>query len=184
MNKSGIDIKKSELDLINTKVPGRPHIAQIMVEKQYVNNVSEAFTKFLRNGIIPNIDTHQLDIEEIIQLSKESKSLIFLAHPHTLMSSESYKKNQNWITSEFFDYLKQIKIMGLSGLEVYYPGYNSSVKAQLIEICESLDLLISGGSDFHGENKPNNLLGIGYENNPIKVPLNLLSRMEEAYAKL
>ena len=91
---------------------------------------------------------------------------------------------QNWITSEFFDYLKQMKIMGLSGLEVYYPGYNSSVKAQLIEICESLDLLISGGSDFHGENKPSNLLGIGYENNPIKVPLNLLSRMEEAYAKL
>ena len=114
LKKSGIDIEKSELDLINTKVPGRPHIAQIMVEKQYVSNVSEAFTKFLRNGIIPNIDTHQLDIEEIIQLSKESKSLIFLAHPHTLMSSESYKKNQNWITSEFFDYLKQIKIMGLS----------------------------------------------------------------------
>ena len=100
------------------------------------------------------------------------------------MSSESYKKNQNWITSEFFDYLKQMKIMGLSGLEVYYPGYNSSIKARLIEICESLDLLISGGSDFHGENKPSNLLGIGYENNPIKVPLNLLSRMEEAYAKL
>ena len=62
--------------------------------------------------------------------------------------------------------------------------YKRQVKAQLIEICESLDLLISGGSDFHGENKPNNLLGIGYENNPIKVPLNLLSRMEEAYAKL
>ena len=100
------------------------------------------------------------------------------------MSSESYKKNQNWVTSEFLTYLKQIKMMGLSGLEVYYPGYNNSVKVQLIEICESLDLLISGGSDFHGENKPNNLLGIGFENNPIKVPLNLLSRMEEAYAKL
>ena len=77
------------------------------------------------------------------------------------MSSESYKKNQNWVTSEFLDYLKQIKMMGLSGLEVYYPGYSNSVKAQLIEICESLDLLISGGSDFHGENKPSNLLGIG-----------------------
>tara|TARA_B100000989_G_C19447648_1_gene430260 strand:+ start:40 stop:918 length:879 start_codon:yes stop_codon:yes gene_type:complete len=184
LKKLGIDIEKSELDLMRTKVPGRPHIAQIMVEKQYVNNVSEAFTKFLRNGIIPNIDTHQLDIQEIIQLSKESKSLIFLAHPHTLMSSESYKKNQNWVTSEFVHYLKQIKIMGLSGLEVYYPGYNSSVKAQLIEICESLDLLISGGSDFHGENKPSNLIGIGYQNNPIKVPLTLLSRMEEAHAKL
>jgi len=44
--------------------------------------------------------------------------------------------------------------------------------------------LASGGSDFHGENKPNNLLGIGYENNPIKVPLNLLYKMEDAHAKL
>ena len=184
LSRSGINIEKSELDLINTKVPGRPHIAQIMVEKQYVSNVSEAFTKYLRNGMIPNIDTHQLNIEEIIQLSTESKSLVFLAHPHTLMSSESYKKNQNWVTPEFFDYLKQIKTMGLNGLEVYYPGYNSSVKDSLIDICESLNLLISGGSDFHGENKPNNLLGVGYENNPIKVPLNLLSKMEEEYAKL
>ena len=184
MSRSGINIEKSELDLINTKVPGRPHIAQIMVEKQYVSNVSEAFSRYLRNGMIPNIDTHQLNIEEIIQLSNESKSLIFLAHPHTLMSSESYKKNQNWVTPEFFDYLKQIKTMGINGLEVYYPGYNSSVKDSLIDICESLNLLISGGSDFHGENKPNNLLGVGYENNPIKVPLNLLSKMEEEYAKL
>ena len=47
-----------------------------------------------------------------------------------------------------------------------------------------LDLMASGGSDFHGDNKPNNLLGIGYENSPIKVPLNLLYEMEDAYAKL
>ena len=179
-----IFIEKEEIDELETKVPGRPHIAELMVKKNYVSNLSEAFTKYLGNGKIDDIDNHQLDINEIVNLVKSSKSLVFLAHPHTLMSNQLYSKSDNWINNEFHEYIDSLKGIGIDGIEVYYPGYTHNTINTLLNICENQELLISGGSDFHGHRKPNNLLGIGYENFPIKVPYELLSKMKEVHGKL
>ena len=179
-----IFIEKEEIDELETKVPGRPHIAELMVKKNYVSNLSEAFTKYLGNGKIEDIDNHQLDINEIVSLVKSSKSLVFLAHPHTLMSNQLYSKSDNWINNEFHEYIDFLKGIGIDGIEVYYPGYTHNTINTLLNICENQELLISGGSDFHGHRKPNNLLGIGYENLPIKVPYELLSKMKEVHGKL
>ena len=179
-----IFIEKEEIDELETKVPGRPHIAELMVKKNYVSNLSEAFTKYLGNGKIDDIDNHQLDINEIVNLVKSSKSLVFLAHPHTLMSNQLYSKSDNWINNEFHEYIDFLKGIGIDGIEVYYPGYTHNTINTLLNICENQELLISGGSDFHGHRKPNNLLGIGYENLPIKVPYELLSKMKEVHGKL
>ncbi len=179
-----IFIEKEEIDELETKVPGRPHIAELMVKKNYVSNLSEAFTKYLGNGKIDDIDNHQLDINEIVSLVKSSKSLVFLAHPHTLMSNKLYSKSDNWINNEFHEYIDFLKDIGIDGIEVYYPGYTHNTINTLLNICENQELLVSGGSDFHGHRKPNNLLGIGYENLPIKVPYELLSKMKEVHGKL
>ena len=179
-----IYIDKKDLDSLETKVPGRPHIAELMVKKNYVSNISEAFSKYLGNGKIDGIDNHQLGIREIINLAKQSKSLVFLAHPHTLMSNKLYSKSDNWIDNKFHNYIKTLKDMDIDGIEVYYPGYSHNTINTLLEVCENQKLLVSGGSDFHGSRKPNNLLGIGYENSPIKVPYELLSKMKELHAKL
>ena len=179
-----IYIDKKDLDSLETKVPGRPHIAELMVKKNYVSNISEAFSKYLGNGKIDGIDNHQLGIKEIINLAKQSKSLVFLAHPHTLMSNKLYSKSDNWIDNKFHNYIQTLKDMDIDGIEVYYPGYSHNTINTLLEVCENQKLLVSGGSDFHGSRKPNNLLGIGYENSPIKVPYELLSKMKELHAKL
>ena len=179
-----IYIDKKDLDNLETKVPGRPHIAELMVKKNYVSNISEAFSKYLGNGKIDGIDNHQLSIKEIINLAKQSKSLVFLAHPHTLMSNKLYSKSDNWIDNKFHSYIQALKDMEIDGIEVYYPGYSHNTINTLLDICENQKLLVSGGSDFHGSRKPNNLLGIGYENSPIKVPYELLSKMKEFHAKL
>ena len=179
-----IYIDKKDLDKLETKVPGRPHIAELMVKKNYVSNISEAFSKYLGNGKIDGIDNHQLGIKEIINLAKQSKSLVFLAHPHTLMSNKLYSKSDNWIDNKFHNYIQTLKDMDIDGIEVYYPGYSHNTINTLLEVCENQNLLVSGGSDFHGSRKPNNLLGIGYENSPIKVPYELLSKMKELHAKL
>jgi predicted metal-dependent phosphoesterase TrpH len=179
-----IYIDKKDLDSLETKVPGRPHIAELMVKKNYVSNISEAFSKYLGNGKIDGIDNHQLSIKEIINLAKQSKSLVFLAHPHTLMSNKLYSKSDNWINNKFHNYIQTLKDMDIDGIEVYYPGYSHNTINTLLEVCENQNLLVSGGSDFHGSRKPNNLLGIGYENSPIKVPYELLSKMKDLHAKL
>ena len=109
---------------------------------------------------------------------------MFIAHPHTLMSNKSYSKSDNWIDNKFHNYIQTLKDMGIDGIEVYYPGYSHNTINTLLKVCENQKLLVSGGSDFHGSRKPNNLLGIGYENSPIKVPYELLSKMKELHAKL
>ena len=156
-----IYIENSELDLFETKVPGRPHIAKLMVEKNYVSSISEAFIKYLGNGKIEDLNSHQLDIREVIDLAKQSNSLIFLAHPHTLMTNNDSTKRKNWVNNKFNDYLKDLKSFGIDGVEVYYPGYSASTRDTLLGLLSDNDLMASGGSDFNGENTPNNLLGIG-----------------------
>ena len=179
-----IEIDKSEIDLFDTKVPGRPHIAELLIKHGYVESISEAFAKYLGNGKLNNINQHQEDIQNIIGLAKESNCLVFLAHPHTLMSNPQYSKNTEWINNEFEELIFQLNNFGIDGVETYYPGYSSSTINSLNELTNKYNLLNSGGSDFHGDKKPNNLLGIGYENQPINVSYELLNKMKEKHAKL
>ena len=88
------------------------------------------------------------------------------------METSLNNEKENLKFSDLELIFKDLKSFGIAGVEVYYPGYSASTRNSLLSLLSDFDLLASGGSDFHGENKPNNLLGIGYENNPIKVPLN------------
>ena len=184
LQNEGLDINKSELDTFKTKVPGRPHIASILKNKGYVSSINEAFIKYLGNGKIGDSRSHQPDIRKIIDLSKESKCLVFLAHPHTLMSNEKYSKKQDWVNESFVNYLQQLKSFGINGLESTYSSYSKNLSSQITEIAKKLNLLECGGSDYHGDIKPNINLGFGYENTPMKVPYSFLDNMKEEHAQL
>ena len=182
LNQENIKIEESELNEFPTKVPGRPHIAKIMYTKGYVDSINEAFVKYLGNGKVGDSRIHQEPIEKLIELSKESKCLIFLAHPHTLMSNRNYSSNQKWINDAFVSYLEKLADLGIDGLETNYSSYNSETTSSLSSIAKKLDLLESGGTDYHGENKPNINIGFGYENKPLKTPYELLFKMKEKHA--
>ena len=182
LNQENIRIEESELNEFPTKVPGRPHIAKIMYKKGYVDSINEAFVKYLGNGKVGDSRIHQEPIEKLIELSKESKCLIFLAHPHTLMSNKNYSNNQKWINDDFVSYIEKLADLGIDGLETNYSSYNSETTSSLSSIAKKLDLLESGGTDYHGENKPNINIGFGYENKPLKTPYELLFKMKEKHA--
>ena len=182
LNQENIKIEESELNEFPTKVPGRPHIAKIMYKKGYVDSINEAFVKYLGNGKVGDSRIHQEPIEKLIELSKESKCLIFLAHPHTLMSNRNYSSNQKWINNAFVSYLEKLADLGIDGLETNYSSYNSETTSSLSSIAKKLNLLESGGTDYHGENKPNINIGFGYENKPLKTPYELLFKMKEKHA--
>ena len=170
----GIEIEKDELENFETKVPGRPHIANLMKSKGYVSTLNEAFQKYLGNGKVGDSRIHQNQIADVIQVAKESKSLIFLAHPHTLVSNKNYSFSKNWHGESFFKILEKLKSLGIDGVETYYSSYSKSTSNSLEEITNSLNLLRSGGSDYHGMNKPNINIGFGYENNQLNIPYNLI----------
>ena len=170
LNKENIKIEESELDKFPTKVPGRPHIAKIMYKKGYVDSINEAFVKYLGNGKVGDSRIHHETIEKFIKLSKLSKCLIFLAHPHTLMSNKNYSSNKKWINNDFVSYIESLTELGIDGLETHYSSYTSETTSNLSNIAKKFNLLESGGSDYHGENKP------------LKTPYEFLFKMKEKHA--
>ena len=184
LNKEGIEINYSDLEEYPTKVPGRPHIAKIIYEKGYVNSINEAFIKYLGNGKIGDSRSHQESIGKLINLSKESKCLVFLAHPHTLMSNKEYSNNKNWINNEFVKYLEKLRTLGIDGIETNYSSSGSTISSNLSELAKKLNLLESGGTDYHGDHKPNINIGFGYEDKPLKIPYEFLHKMKEKHEQL
>ena len=184
LQNEGLDVNKSELNDFKTKVPGRPHIASILKDKGYVDSINDAFIKYLGNGKIGDSRSHQPDIEKIISLSQESKCLVFLAHPHTLMSNDKFSKKENWVNDDFYELVKQLSEFGINGLETTYSSYSKNISNQISEVAKKLNLLECGGSDYHGDIKPNINLGFGYENTPMKVPYKFLNDMKEKHGQL
>ena len=184
LQNEGLNVNKSELNDFKTKVPGRPHIASILKDKGYVDSINDAFIKYLGNGKIGDSRSHQPDIEKIISLSQESKCLVFLAHPHTLMSNDKFSKKENWVNDEFYELVKKLSEFGINGLETTYSSYSKNISNQISEVAKKLNLLECGGSDYHGDIKPNINLGFGYENTPMKVPYKFLNDMKEKHGQL
>ena len=184
LQNEGLDVNKSELNDFKTKVPGRPHIASILKDKGYVDSINDAFIKYLGNGKIGDSRSHQPDIKKIISLSQESKCLVFLAHPHTLMSNDKFSKKENWVNDEFYELVKKLSGFGINGLETTYSSYSKNISNQISEVAKKLNLLECGGSDYHGDIKPNINLGFGYENTPMKVPYKFLNDMKEKHGQL
>ncbi|MBU1078121.1 MAG: PHP domain-containing protein [Spirochaetes bacterium] len=143
----GIPIQFKELKKFNTRSLGRPHMAAIMMEKGYVENFYEAFSKYLRNDKSVFVDYEKYHFLEIIDIILESNGTPILAHPGML--------RDDVFQSIFKNALKR----GLAGLEAYYPRHSIRQTKTLIEIAKKNGLVITGGSDFHGETKPDIKIG-------------------------
>ena len=154
----GIDITYEELLNLGKGEIGRPHIANLLVKKKVVKNVQEAFDKYLKKGAIAYVPKALLTPEEGIAIITKAKGIPVLAHPISLALSEE----------ELFDYLKYLKDLGLKGVEAYYSEHTREFTNFLLDCAKKLNLCVTGGSDFHGENKPDIKLGTGFGN--LRVP--------------
>jgi len=115
----------------------RPHIAQAMVKKKYVNSFGEAFYKFIGDNGPANVKKTFLPVEEVTQIFHSAGGLIFLAHPVNI-------KEDDIIT---------LIDLGIDGLETVHPMLSSGRSKTLKSIAEKYSLPESGGSDFHGGEK-------------------------------
>lgn len=155
--------QKDGATLLNT---GRAHIAHAMVKKGYVASVDEAFKKYLGKGMSCYVPRKTYSPKESIEMIKNAGGLAILAHP--VYITEDYDK--------LYSLLKQLKEYGLDGTECLYNCYSEEFSKMCFDICDKLGLVKSGGSDFHGGNKPDVELGKvlgGY------VPYEFLLNMKE-----
>ena len=151
MHDSGIPITLKELeDIAGGDVIGRPHMAKLLVDKNIVSNTAEAFRVYLGTGGSAWIDKEQLTARQAIEMVHDSGGLAVLAHP-----SQLRKTNDAQLRAA----IKDLVDLNLDGIEVIHTDHRESFFDKLIDIAKKYDLLMTGGSDFHGANKPYIKLG-------------------------
>ena len=128
---------------------GRAHIASALVNKGYVSSVQEGFDKYLSKGCKYYVPRKTYPPKESIELIKKAGGVAVLAHPIFITKDPS----------ELREILSELKGFGLAGVESYYSEYTEDYTRLCLDMCRELRLLPSGGSDFHGGNKPHIRIG-------------------------
>jgi predicted metal-dependent phosphoesterase TrpH len=123
---------------------GRPHIAQVMIENGYAATIKEVFEKYLGRGKPAYVPRYRLLPREAINLIKLAGGVPVLAHPGLI---------QNRLV------IDKIMQMGIKGLEVFYPEHTGTQINQLLNLAVQKQMMITGGSDFHGTENTRNQMG-------------------------
>ena len=148
LSKQSLDISEKEL---KAKSPsgsvGRPHIAQIMVEKGYVSSIKEAFIKYIGDQKICYAEQKKPSVKETIDLIHSAGGLAFIAHPHLISHS---------------DVRREVFKLDFDGIEGRYANFDAQKNQRWLDIAKQKKWLVSGGSDFHGAVKPEISLGASY----------------------
>jgi hypothetical protein len=168
LNELGMEIAIEEaLAKTSGDTLGRPHIAAVLLEKGYVKNTQEAFDKYLANGAAAYVERDRMTSLEAIELLKGAGGVAVLAHPGIYRLSDS----------ELDEAVSGLADAGLQGIEVIYPEHTREMEGKYYEIAGRYGLAVTGGTDFHGEIKPDIKLGSGF--GPTRVPYEILDKLKE-----
>ncbi|MDD5408565.1 MAG: PHP domain-containing protein [Candidatus Omnitrophica bacterium] len=160
LGEQGVNLNpQSVFDISGKGTAGRMHIARALVKEGWVATTAEAFRKYIGDKSPAYALGFNLSPLEAINLIKGAGGLAVLAHPYIL--------HNDALIDEFCGY-------GLEGIEVYYPEHSQSMVNFYLDLAKKLNLLVTGGSDFHGSVKPEIKLGA------IKIPIELVEKLRQS----
>lgn len=164
LNALGLYITYDDLfaDSDSQTVVTRSHFARALTRNGYTKNNNEAFEKYLTPGKPAYVKRMRFTPSECISLIHEAGGIASLAHPTLYTMNHTEMKNM----------IKELSKLGLDAIESYYSTYTQAQTTAFVQLCKNLNLIPTGGSDFHGENKPKLKIGVGYGNTV--VPAHLL----------
>ena len=148
----------------------RAVIAAALLEKGYVTSVEDAFRRLLhpRNGFY--VPPERICVFDAIRFLSAIHAVPVLAHPFLNLSE-----------AELREFLPEAKKQGLAAMETVYSSYSPETEVLATKIAAELGLLCSGGSDFHGGNKPDISLGIG--RGDLRIPTEFVKQLQEVSGK-
>lgn len=154
-NAYGFPISMEALtEMFPDSVITRAHFASYMVKKGYVKDNAEAFARYLGDGMPLYVPREKREPEEAIQIIKAAGGAAILAHPLLYHLTDG----------ELSALCSHLKSCGLCGIETMYSTYKGFDELNVRKLAHQYNLLESGGSDFHGANKPHISLGSGCGN--------------------
>jgi len=171
LNEQGFSITMDELraEANGNPVLCRAHFAQIMVRKGYAESVQDAFKRYLSVGCYAYSNRQALTGEEAVSLIRRAGGIAVAAHLHLIKLPDD----------ELKAYLKSLLPAGLDGVEGYYSDYTPDMEVRYRAIAAELGLTISGGTDYHGANKPHLTIGRGRGN--LEIPYSVLDGLRERH---
>lgn len=132
----GVPIDPEEVfALVKEGSPGRPHVAQVMVQRGHVRSVREAFDRFLRAGGPASVPRRRLTPPEAVEVIRRAGGVPVLAHPGLAGRD---------------DLIPDLVRRGLMGIETYYAEHAPAQVRAYLGLCDRLGLIATGGSDYHG----------------------------------
>jgi hypothetical protein len=157
----GIDIKIEELKSRGGSTAGRPHFAQIIVEKGYASTIQEAFHKYLVPAVPTYVEKNEPSVIESVAEIRRSGGVACLAHLAR-------------VSSHVMLLLPAFVQAGINAIEVYHSDHTVQATKSYLNLAEQYGLLATSGSDFHGETKPDVMLGTGRNDN-LRIPSNVVT---------
>lgn len=168
LTQAGVPVTYEELQAAYPDaVITRAHYAGYMLEKGYVKSRQEAFDRYVGDHAPCYIPREKITPAQAVQLILEAGGAPVLAHPILYHMSDD----------RLDTLVCELKEAGLMGIEAIYSTYTSADERSIRSLAAKYDLFISGGSDFHGANKPGLDLGTGY--GKLYVPENLLVEIQK-----
>lgn len=151
LNRLGVEISFQDVkEIAGDKYVGRPHIARAMKKAGYIKEIGEAFTdQYIGNGGRAYVGREKISPREAIEIIRKNGGIAVLAHPFFVNGGDSLDKKSIELLAED----------GLEGLEVFHSRHSQEVSGYYLKIAEELGLLVTGGSDFHGESSPDVKIG-------------------------
>ena len=138
-----MDVTLDEVTALSDGSVGRSHLARVLIDKGAVRDVREAFSKYLSPGKPAYVEREKLSVQEAVRLIADCGGLPVIAHPGQ-NHGESY-----WGRERFH----ALKAYGLRGIEVYHMAHSAAQAAAFERIARAENLLVTGGSDYHGKVK-------------------------------
>lgn len=169
LQEAGLDITyEALLQEFPDAVITRAHYANYMLKKGYVSSVREAFERYVGDHCPCYVPREKITPAQAVSLILDAGGVPILAHPILYHLSD---KNLDKLVGE-------LKQAGLRGIEAIYSTYKPHEEREIRALATKYDLLLSGGSDFHGDNKPGLDLAVGY--GKLFVPEELLQPIKQA----
>lgn len=164
LNKLNVPLdEKAVFALANCRSPGRPHVARALVQAGLSSSMDEAFERFLKKNRPAWVPKFKISAQKAIELIHEAGGVAIMAHP-------GLNRNDQVIP--------QLIEQGLDGLECFHSKHSTATSQRYVQLAEENGLLITGGSDCHGLNKGQPLIG------SIKLPYQYVIDLKKRAAEL
>ena len=163
LNDRGVPLRADAVfALANCRSPGRPHVARALVQAGVCSSLDEAFERFLKKHRPAWVPKFNMSALRAIELLHAAGGLAVMAHPGL---------------NRIDPLIPALVDAGLDGLECHYRNHTEQDTSRFLALARKYGLLVTGGSDFHGANRPSIRLGTGEGN--LHVPQECWENLEK-----